>query len=50
MAYAKYDVKSQEWWKHLKENKRRFWKKVRKLVKQELTEHKQIPPPYIYEK
>jgi len=40
MAYAKYGVKSPEWWKHLKENKRRFWKRVRKLFKQELKEFK----------
>ena len=37
MAHAdkKSGTKSPEWWKHLrKENKRKFWKMVRKAVKE----------------
>ena len=34
MAKTESNVPSPEWWKHLRpENKRKFWKKVRKTVK-----------------
>jgi myo-inositol catabolism protein IolC len=43
MAHAdkKSGTKSPEWWKHLRpENKRAFWKKVRKTVKEVLRGNK----------
>lgn len=30
MAYARYGVRSPQWWKHLRDWKRVFWKRVRK--------------------
>jgi len=41
MAYARYGAKSPEWWKHLREFKRSFWKKVRRAggteIQQQMT-------------
>lgn len=33
MATAKYGVRPAQWWKHLKEYKRVYWKAVRKKAK-----------------
>lgn len=45
MAYAKYGAKSPEWWKHLKESKRRFWKKVRNADKEEIEQEPRSDQP-----
>lgn len=33
MAHAKYGVRSPQWWKHLRDWKRVYWKRVRQAVK-----------------
>lgn len=45
MAYAKYGAKSPEWWKHLKEFKRTFWKKVRNADKKDIQDELSVGQP-----